>query len=253
MGSSHSISEMAAEMRAIYRLDPERAPAAVEAYLRRRLADLPIAEQLLVLERIQEEFASPGEDRQPAPEGDRDLLSEVFSLFLGTPDAPSKLPPEELLNRLAESLNLVFSSLNRLVGIIQSTLMGRRGPDETIRHLIRDHLEGEDRMKYLERYIGQIGQAFLLSQTAFTASAETIVGRLLAELSPEAVQREEAHGLRFGPLRKAESFDRLGQKHAQCRAWLESGRFKEDLLREFERACEGKLRFGNENHKGDVR
>jgi hypothetical protein len=254
MNSSLPISEIATELNEIYRLDPDHARPAVEAHLRRRLANRPLSEQTAVIENILSEFAPAGAGECPSSSTETELLHEVFFLFLGNQYAQSSLPPAELLKRLAESFNLVFNSLNRLIGVIHTTLMGHQhGPDATIRHVIRDHLEGEDRLKSLESYIGQIGQAFLLSHAAFTASAETIATRLIEELNPGAIRREERHSLRFGPLRKAESFDWLAQKHAQCRQWLESGRFKEDLLREFERACEGKIRIGSEQQKGGSR
>jgi hypothetical protein len=247
MNSAPPTSEIAAELREIYRLDPDHARPAAEAHLRKRLANRSLSEQTAILENILAAFAPPTAGEHPPSGTEAELLNEIFFLLLGNRYAQSNLTAAELLKRLAESLNMIFNSLNRLIGVIHATLMGRQhGPDETIRHVIRDHLEGEDRLKSIENYIGQIGQAFVLSHAAFTSSAETITARLLEELNPDAIQREERHSLRFGPLRKAESFDVVAQKHAQCRQWLESGRFKEDLLREFERTCEGKIGVGNE-------
>jgi hypothetical protein len=45
-------------------------------------------------------------------------------------------------------------------------------------------------------------------------------------------------GFRFGPMRKADSFDCYSEKHAVLTRWIESGHFNERLLREFEKLCQ---------------
>ena len=175
---------------------------------------------------------------------EEEILIQVFTLLLGRHVAHLNLPAAELLERLAASLNTVFDSLNRLIGAIQSTLVRCRGPEETIRHAISDHLgSDEDRLKLLEDHIGQISRAFLLTQQAFKTAAERIVHKMLQELDPATIGKEPPKGLHFGPFRKAESFEAYEQKFQQCQKWFESGRFMEDLMREFERACEGKTTY----------
>jgi hypothetical protein len=167
-----------------------------------------------------------------------EVLTQLFSLILGNRVTKADLSSAEVLQRLAESLNAIFDSLNKLVSVIKRILLGEDTTDETIRQVIGIHLEGEDQINSLESYLGQISKAFLLSQKAFSAAAYNIVDQILQELDPEKISQQAGSGLRFGPLRKAEFYDIYEQNMKKCRKWFNSGRFKRDLQREFENYCQ---------------
>jgi hypothetical protein len=61
---------------------------------------------------------------------------------------------------------------------------------------------------------------------------------MLAELDPERIDAEAGKGFKFGALRKADLFDLYREKFVSCKAWVDSGRFGEEFLREFEKTCE---------------
>ena len=241
MSDSIQRSQLADELHQIYRSAPDHADPAIEAHLQARLGGLPMRKRTVLLKQLVADFGGSQDPARAEGQTEEEILTQVFTLLLGQHVAHLNLPATELLERLAASLNTVFDSLNRLIGAIQSTLMGGSDPDKTIRHVIGNHLdvEGVDRLKFLENHIGQIGRAFLLTQQAFKRAAERTVCKLLQELDPATISKDSSKGLRFGPLRKAEWFETYEQKFQQCHKWFESGRFMEDLMREFERACEG--------------
>jgi succinate dehydrogenase/fumarate reductase flavoprotein subunit len=139
--------------------------------------------------------------------------------------------------RLSESLNTVFDILNQLIQAINVTLFDTGNPEATIRHVIGMRMAGGDAGKSLEEYLGQIKTAFLTTQEAYKAAAQTTVERLLAELDPEAMAADDKGGFKFGRLRKGDHFDRYADTYAKCRRWFQSPRFMEDLMREFEKNC----------------
>ena len=97
-------------------------------------------------------------------------------------------------------------------------------------------MAGQDPGGSLESYIGRINKAFLITQEAFKQAAETKVGEILAELDPQQIGQKSG-GMKFGPLRKAESFDIYEEAYRKIRNWFDQGRFKEQLMREFEKKC----------------
>jgi hypothetical protein len=131
----------------------------------------------------------------------------------------------------------IFGTLNRLVQNINATLLGGGTPGEeeqTIRHVIGSRLEGQEPRVSLEEYLGRIDKAFFISHQAFKQAAHTLVLKMLHEVDPEKIAAEAGQGLKFGPLKKAEYFDIYESKFTTLKKWFESGRFMEDLLREFE-------------------
>ena len=128
------------------------------------------------------------------------------------------------------------------MAVIDSTLLGKVRGEETIRQVIGFHLEGQDQTKSLESYLGQINKAFLQAQQASKNAAHQMTGKILQELDPEKISQEAGGRLKFGPLRKAELYDIYEQKIKNCRQWYESGRFMQDLQREFEKNCRPKPR-----------
>ena len=237
------LAEVVEEVRSIYRADPSRAETLIERHLQERLKDLGPAERKEILARLTQAFAgeAPASAASPAAQGIHpEVLSRLFSLFLGERIGTLDLSSAELLERLARSLNTVFEHLNEIVSVIHSTLLGRRSELETIRQIIGTNLQGEGGGTSLEVYLGQIREAFLTSHLAFQQTARTIVEKILRELDPEHLGDEESGGLKFGPLRKAGLFDAYQEKFQKIRQWFNSGRFTEEILREFEKACQNR-------------
>lgn len=232
------IEQLATEIRQIYASDPLQAETMIETYLEKRLESLPNNEKPALLKNLIAECDKAGTDVSDIENIEAEVLARLFTLLLGGKVAHSDLSTAELFQKLAESLNTIFDSLNQLVSVINTTLLGEYTGDETIRQVIGFHLEGENQSKSLESYLGQISKAFLLSQKAFKKAAHTIVSRILLELEPDQIAKQGKTGLKFGPLRKAELFEIYEEKFIKCKKWFESGRFMEDFLREFEKNCQ---------------
>jgi hypothetical protein len=233
-----SLEQLTQEIRQAYESDPTQAEALVEAHLRERLRGLSVNERLARLEELAAEFGKTS----PRPFGiegeDDEVLSRLFSLLLGREIYQADLSSTELMERLAVSLNTIFDTLNELVRVINATLLGGHTGEETIRHVIGFHLEGESQSQSLESYIGQIKKAFLTAQQASKKAAYTKVSQVLNELDPERIEATDRGGLKFGPLRKAAFFEIYEDKFRTCKKWLESGRFMDEFLREFEKNCQ---------------
>jgi hypothetical protein len=231
MNSQVPISKLANEIKALYTSDAANAENLIEAYLEEHLKGLPTKEQLTRLEALAEHFKGGA----PHPQIEPEMFSRVCSLLLGTGISEGCWPSEELLERLARSLNTIFDTLNQLVIVIHTTLLGKAPELETIRHVIGSELEGGSQSDSLEGYLDQIKKAFLVAHEAFTQSTNTKVKEIIVELDPDRIASTVDAGLKFGPLRKAELFAVYQEKFQKLKKWFESGRFMEDLLREFER------------------
>jgi hypothetical protein len=241
MSNNIALENLALEIRQIFSMESRQAEERIAAYLQEQLGSLSAAEKVGLLEKLTAQFdaPAPGSANRAYPEDE--ILARLFSLVLGDRVTEADLSSTDLLQRLAESLNTIFDALNRLVAVINSTLLGKERGDETIRQVIGFHLEGQDRTQSLESYLGQINNAFLLTQQASKKAANQIVGKILQELDPEKIKQQAGGGIKFGPLRKAEFYDVFVQEMKKCRQWYESGRFMQDLQREFEKNCRPKL------------
>jgi hypothetical protein len=240
MSNRLSIENLVHEIRRIYSKDSLQAEDRIAAYLQAQLGSLSAVEKISVMERLTAQFDVSVPESAERTYPDDEVLTRLFSLVLGDRITSADLSSADVLQRLAESLNTIFDALNRLVAVIDSTLLGKDRGDETIRQVIGFHLGGQDQTKSLESYLGQINKAFLLAQQASKKAAYQIVGKILQELDPEKISQETGGGLKFGALRKAETYDALVQEIKKCRQWYESGRFLQDLQREFERNCRPK-------------
>jgi len=159
-------------------------------------------------------------------------------LLLGDRVNVATLPPGELSEKLAGSLNTVFDSLNAIVGGINTTLLGKQEELETIRFIIGSDLGGRKASGSLQEYLDRIQEAFAVAHRAFQEAAGKKTGELLDELSPENISSKAEGGLKFGPMRKAELWDIYEERFRAVKKALESGRLRESLLREFERSCQ---------------
>jgi hypothetical protein len=220
----------------------------VEAYLKEQMAGLDRQSRLDVLQSVVDRWQGAC---LPAMAGESvdDVLTRVCSLLLGRRVSMDDLTSGELLEKLAESLNTIFNTLNQLISVINMTFTGEGSPEQTIRQVIGFRLEGEGQGSSLETYLGQISQAFLTSQQAFKEAAYAKVRQMLRVLDPEQLATETGKGLKFGPLKKAEMFELYAHRFEKIHKWFSSGRFMEDFLREFEKNCQ--TQFGKSSiHQG---
>jgi hypothetical protein len=238
MTQHHDMKQLEKDIRRIYALDPLRAEKLIEDYLINELSEISSEEKIKTLETLSNEFKPIVRPPQHEMNIDPEILSRIFSFLLGKRVTQADLGSAELLQRLAESLNTIFDMLNQLVSVINMTFLGQGGGIETIRQVIGFHLEGEGQSQSLESYLGQINKAFLIAQKAFKIAAEKKVKQILVELDPEKIVDSLDSGFKFGKGRKAESFDLYTQRFNAFKDWFNSGRFMEELLREFENNCQ---------------
>ena len=211
----------------------------VTDYLENELAALDLSDKTKALDKLIELFGPQDHGNKKTdvlPEDDH-VLARVIKLLLGREISQVDLSSEELLESLGESINTVFESLNQLISVINTTLVGKQDSDETIRQVIGYHLEGSQNTSTLEKYIGQIGKAFFASQEASKKAAHSKVMQILEELAPEKIEKE-ADVSRLSPMRKSKYYEVYELKFKKFEKWFESGRFMESFLREFERNCQ---------------
>jgi hypothetical protein len=170
------------------------------------------------------------------PGASDELLDRLVPLLLGR-DVSMDLSTPELLSRLAHSLNTIFTMLNELIGLINSTLGGNPAGDETIRQIIGASMQRQGEVQSIEHYLGQIKKAFLTAQQSSREAARTMVAHIIAELDPKGMEGSGG-GFKIGPMKKAESFDLFEEKYKRVKKWYESERFLLDFLRQFEKNCQ---------------
>ena len=244
MSDAERLTRMASEIGDRFGSEDDISVESVEDYLNAQMAPWPQPQRIAALKTI---IAGLSEDscagRLPS-ESDDEVLTRVCSLLLGRKVSMDDLSSNELLEKLAESLNTIFNTLNQLISVINMTFTGEGSPEQTIRQVIGFRLEGEGQGSSLETYLGQISTAFLTSQQSFKEAAYSKVKQVLSVLDPEQLAAETGKGLKFGPLKKAEMFELYEQRYEKIQKWFSSGRFMEDFLREFEKNCQTK--FGNQ-------
>jgi hypothetical protein len=225
------------ELRRLYAADSQQAEFSIERYLEDRLKEHSPEERLAYLRSILRTIKGSEDASSDKDDVEEALLHRLFSLVLGENISREALSSDELLDRLAASLNTIFDSLNQLVALVNATFAGESVGEETIRHRIGDHMQGSNQLKGLESYLGQIRKAFLLTHDAFKMAAQNITAALLRELDPDRLGEGLGGGLKIGPLRKADIYDAYEEKYKKCINWLTSDRYMEVLLREFEKNC----------------
>jgi hypothetical protein len=213
----------------------------VEAYLDEQMAGLDEQARIAALQSVIDRL---GNACPPclSDETDEEVLSRVCSLLLGRRVSLDDLSSSEFLEKLADSLNTIFNTLNQLISVINMTFTGEGSPEQTIRQVIGFRLEGEGEGRSLEAYLDQISNAFLTAQQSFKEAASTKVKQVLVALDPEQLASELGKGFKFGPMKKAEMFAIYEERYERIQKWFGSGRFMEDFLREFEKNCQ--TRFG---------
>lgn len=221
---------------------------AIEAYLNEVLTDLDRNSRQEVLDRLILEFEhdttamprSPIEAENTTQENmaiDDHVLARVIKLLLGRNVSQADMDSDELMESLAESINMVFEALNQLINTINTTFVGKQDSDQPIHQVIGYHLEGADHGRPLDSYIGQIGKAFYESQQASKRAAHAKVKEIITALSPENIARDTVAS-RLSPMKKSKYYDEYVHKFEKIEKWFESGRFMESFLREFEKNCQ---------------
>ena len=230
--------QMAEEIKQIYSTDPLRAEILIEGYLEERLNKFSESEKLVFMKNLANHFYISGSHSVDNETMEQELVSRLFSLMLGRKITQVELSTPEFLEKLAESLNTIFESLNELVSIINATLFGDDTQNQTIRHLIGSQLAGQGETESLEMYLGQIKKAFLIAQKAYRKAAISVVSGILREMDPARISKTDTQGLKFGPFRKAEYYEVFEGKFDQCQKWFKSGRFMKEFLSKFEKNCQ---------------
>ena len=239
MISAEVVSGLEEIVRAAYRSDPAGAAAQIERVLDEKLAGVSPEERIAAVREIRGRSESSRPSPEPTPPGNvAQEWTRLASLLLGDRADVGKLPPGELSEKLAASLNTVFDSLNAIVGGINATLLGKNEELETIRFIIGSDLGGRKASGSLQEYLDRIQEAFAVAHRAFQEAAGKKTGELLDELSPGNISSKAEGGLKFGPMRKAELWDIYEERFRAVKKALESGRLRESLLREFERSCQ---------------
>lgn len=232
------IDQLANEIRDVYLLDIDQAEKRIEQFVKMKLKDLSDPESLTVLVKLVAEYNRTPHEETYDLSLDNNVMAGIFSLLLGRDVSQAELSSTELIQRLAESLNTIFNSLNNLINVINRTLIGEDSGEETIRQIIGFHLEGDGQTKSLESYLGQINKAFLTVQRSFKKTAQIKISQILHQIDPEKISAEASGGFKIGPLRKAEYYEIYEKKFRTIKKWFESGRFMEEFLREFEKNCQ---------------
>ncbi|SPD75702.1 conserved hypothetical protein [uncultured Desulfobacterium sp.] len=231
-------TQLAEDIRRIYQSDGPGAAGSIENYLNNKLAGLLPEQRHDVLAALADEFRPADPVQAAAPKLEDDTLSRVFSLLLGREVARDDTSSQEVLKRLGESLNTIFDMLNQIIRVINMSFNTENVGDQTIRSFIGSHMAGISEEKSLKDYLGKIEKAFLITQQAFKQAVNTKVREILGELDPDKISAASGGGLKFGPLRKAECYDIYESKFRTFKQWVESGRFMDDFLREFEKSCQ---------------
>ncbi|MCL5966153.1 MAG: hypothetical protein M1550_02885 [Deltaproteobacteria bacterium] len=187
---------------------------------------------------LRRNFASPARVTASGHGVRSDRIERQLARLFGRETAAEELGSPEFVEKLAGALNAVFEALNGIIGTINATLLGRKPETETIRHLIGSSIEEGTGTQSIEEHLARIQSAFLVAHRAFQEAARAKFGQLLAELDPDLLEARAEGGLKFGPLRKAELFEIYKEKYRECHGWFASGRFTQDLLREFEKTCQ---------------
>jgi hypothetical protein len=237
MAEPPDLDKLADEIGKIYKSDRQQAQNLIEQFLTETLGDISNDDKLEIIEKLIRKLKVNGAFTLENSNLDQEVPTRIFSFLLGRNVSQAELSSDELLQRLADSLNTIFDMLNQLVSVINSTFLGQHEGAETIRQVIGFHIEGNGHTGSLEGYLGQINKAFLTALQAFKQAADKKMKEVLVALEPDQIAASSG-GLLFGRLRKTEHFELYTERFNALKKWVESGRYTEELLREFENNCQ---------------
>ncbi len=248
---TNHIETMSKEIRIIYNSDISNAETLIGTYLEQRLREYPTGNRLDFLRELSQEFRSFIPKQKTTQIFGQEELSRLFSLLLGRNVSTTDLSTADTMQKLVNSLNTVFDTINQIISVMNNKLFGKEAQyDKTIRAIIGSNLEMVDPLDThdsLQSYLDQIQNAFLVAHQAFQQAAQTRVRKMLEELDPERITASSKKGYKFGPFRKAELFEVYQEKFKECRSWFEAGCFTDELLREFEKTCQKSYKVKTRN------
>jgi hypothetical protein len=128
-----TLQTTAAEIRRIYKSDPSVSAASIETYLEEHLKQDSPEETLSVIRELARRFEvvpttlnSPLVKCETGEFSEQKEYSHLFTLLFGRNITKFDLSSEEHLEKLAQSLNTIFDSLNQIIGVIHTTLLGEQ-------------------------------------------------------------------------------------------------------------------------------
>lgn len=231
-----AMDQLVNEIRDLYVPDSDQTEKHIEQFLEKRLENLSESQRLWVLKKMIAQFDSTYHDRTDNFTFDDNVIPLIYKLLLGKDVSQSNLSSTELLQRLTESLNTIFRTLNELIRIMNITLYDKCQGKPGIQTIIESNPES------LESYLGQIKTVFKTVQAAFEKAAEVRIDKILTELDPEQFSDTTGGWLKITPLKKAESYDIYKDKYREIRNWFKSDKFIKDFRREFENSCQNLLK-----------
>ncbi|MBE7446414.1 MAG: hypothetical protein HS132_14710 [Planctomycetia bacterium] len=238
--SSDLLKTMTEEIRILYNSDRSQVQAEklIEDYLALKLYETQPDKKMDLLMKLTQQFKTQSTEKETTFPLEAKEFSHLFSLLLGKEIFKADLSAGDGMEKLAKSLQTLFDTLNKIISVIQTSLFGETLKFETIRQVIGNDLDKkEEGTESLQNYLDQIKKAFLVSHKAFQQAANAKVKQILDELDPDRISASVKGGLRFGALRRAELFDIYKDKFLACKGWVDSGRFRDEMLREFEKVC----------------
>jgi hypothetical protein len=239
--------DLAVRVRDMFAASPEAARGRIESLLLQELQDLDPKARLEEARRIRSSLAdAPPGSPGPLPE-DSGVLGTLMSLLLGNRMPDQDLSSQEFLEQLGHSLNTLFDTLNELVQTVEHNLKGRQDESATIRTVIASEISGKGSARPLHEHLNQIKEAFLVAHKSFQESSAEVMREVLRALSPEKLESKAGGGLKFGALKKAELYDLYKAQYENIVMWFETGRYRDHLLREFEKSCQKDY----QKHKGN--
>ncbi len=228
---------LAVEVSELHAAAPHRAKGRIEALLRRELHNLEPDEQLAWLRTIRAALDAPSDSQQRQSDDNPEVLGRLVKLLLGGRLTPESLSSPKVLDQLSDSLNRLFDTLNELTQTVEQNLKGKAQESATIRTIIASEMSGAGEVQPLPEYLDQIKEAFLIAHKGFQESSSEVMREVLGALSPEKLASKAGGGLKFGALKKAELFELYKEQFENVTMWFETGRFRDHLLREFEKSC----------------
>lgn len=265
MSFTPKIKTLTTDIKTLFEHDHSQAEVSIERYLQARLKSYSDDKKLETLEELKEKFktSKPVEVSLPLKEPDvsqkeaadvsekeradvsqkdtyeKEMLHNVFSTLLHKEIMEEELSSTELLERAFSSLNTVFDILNQIVHDLNKNFFNKEfDPDKTIKGIIVDHIVDKNKSGSIEDYLTQIKDAFKIIHEAFQVAVRNKVGEILTELDPERIEKKAEESWKFGHLKKAMLFEIYKQSYEDCSNWFKDGRFMDDFLWEFEKACQ---------------
>jgi hypothetical protein len=217
--------------------DPDKE---LKGFLESELSYLSPEERLSILEALEERFSSDTYEVSKTGAVTNEA-SRLMSRFLGRNFEAEGLAQEEIFSNFAASLNTLFDSINRIMAVINQTLLGEEPELATIRKIIGSNIDGEGNDVMIGDYLERIQKSFLIAHTSFQEASAALFGQILGELDPENLSKSLSSGFKFGALKKAELYDMYDDKYSKMKRWYESGQYMERLLRDFEKRCQQEI------------